>query len=123
MDQLIVDLTTIDRTGVGGAVWSLPHGGDLDANLVHLPAAASIDEHVNEVLDVLVVVHAGEGELTIGGERHRLRAGVLALVPRGAARSITATANGLTYLSVHRRRDALRIAGANVVNPAHTDIS
>jgi hypothetical protein len=35
---LVVDLGSIETRGGSGAVWSLPHGGDLDGNLVRLDA-------------------------------------------------------------------------------------
>jgi quercetin dioxygenase-like cupin family protein len=94
---------------VGGVVWSLPHGGDLDANLVRLAPGAAIGEHRNQQLDVLVVVREGSGVLEMDGERHALRPGVIALVPRGAARAVRAGEVGIGYLSIHRRRDPLGI--------------
>lgn len=33
---IVVDLGATDTRGRDGVVWSLPHGGDLDANLVRL---------------------------------------------------------------------------------------
>lgn len=93
-----------------GAVWSLPHGGDLDANVVHLAPHAGIGSHVNDEVDVLIVVHGGDGTLTVDGARHRLGEQILALVPRGSERSIDAGPDGLRYLSVHRRRAPLGIS-------------
>jgi quercetin dioxygenase-like cupin family protein len=95
--------------GDGGAVWSLPHGGDLDANLVRLQPSQRIDEHGNDVVDVLMVVRAGYGELVVDGVRHQLATASVALVPKGSRRTITAGADGLTYLTVHRRRGPLTI--------------
>ena len=43
-------------SGSGGAVWSLPHGGDLNANLVRLDASGRIGEHINDDVDVLLFV-------------------------------------------------------------------
>jgi quercetin dioxygenase-like cupin family protein len=93
--------------GPGGAVWSLPHGGDLDANLVRLPAGGSIGEHVNELLDVLLVVRSGSGELIVDGRRHPLRPDTVVLLPHGTRRALSAGPDGLGYLSVHRRRPAM----------------
>jgi quercetin dioxygenase-like cupin family protein len=104
-----VDLATLDRSGSSGAVWSLPHGGDLDANAVWLQPDDTIREHVNDEVDVLVVVWSGTGELTVDGRALPLRPGVVASVERGARRGIRADGDGLTYLSVHRRRDGLTI--------------
>ncbi|MDZ7679822.1 MAG: cupin domain-containing protein [Acidimicrobiales bacterium] len=105
---VVVDLGAA-ASGAGGAVWSLPHGGDLDANLVRLAPGGEIARHVNADVDVLVFVQSGTGELTIDDDVHPLRGDVLALVPRGAHRSITAGPRGLTYLSIHRRRSPLGI--------------
>jgi mannose-6-phosphate isomerase-like protein (cupin superfamily) len=108
---LAVDLAVVGRnaaaTGAAGAVWSLPHGGDLDANLVRIPADGAIAEHVEGVLDVLVVVREGSGSLTVDGHPVALGADVTVLVPRGARRAVAAGPEGLSYLTVHRRRPSL----------------
>lgn len=100
-----VDLADIVGTGDSGAVWSLPHGGDLDGNVVWLRPGDTIGEHVNDDVDVLVVVWSGGGELTIGGRSVGLRTGVVVLIDRGSRRRFAAGADGVTYLSVHRRRE------------------
>jgi len=92
-----------------GVVWSLPHGGGLDANIVRLAARDTIGEHVNDQLDVLVVVWSGSGELVVDDRRVPLRPGTIAHVERGARRSIAASDTGLTYLSTHPRRAAMTI--------------
>ena len=51
----------------GGAVWSLAHGGDLDANLVRLESDGGVGEHVNNDVDVLLVARSGGGTVTIDG--------------------------------------------------------
>lgn len=106
---VVVDLGGLDVAGADGAVWSLPHGGDLDANLVRLQPGGEIAAHVNAEVDVVLVVQCGSGELGIDGHRRPLRSDVLALIPRGARRAISAGAQGITYLSIHRRRDRLTI--------------
>ena len=73
-----------DRSGCAthqwgdGVVWSLPHGGDLDANLVRLGPDAAIGEHRNDEVDVLIYVQSGSGELrgtgrssTLSGQTRR----------------------------------------------------
>jgi mannose-6-phosphate isomerase-like protein (cupin superfamily) len=96
-----------DVTLSGGAVWSLPHGGDLDANLVRLEPGHRIEAHVNAEVDVLVFVQSGTGRIDLGDTRADLTADHLVLVPRGVRRSIAAGPSGITYLSVHRRRGLL----------------
>jgi quercetin dioxygenase-like cupin family protein len=107
--RLVVEPDVEAARGVGGVVWKLPHEGDLDGNLVRLAAGRSIDEHVNDEVDVLVVVRAGDGELTVDGVPHALTGTALALIPRGTRRSIAAGDDGITYLSIHRRREGLHI--------------
>lgn len=106
---IVADLGTFD-TEPRGAVWSLPHDGDLDANLVHLASGDAIAAHVNSEVDVFLVVQSGSGTLDVDGATHVLRPGVVALVPAGATRAIAAGEAGMTYLSVHRHRNAMTIA-------------
>jgi quercetin dioxygenase-like cupin family protein len=113
----VADLGSTETSGRSGVVWSLPHGGDLDANLVHLEPGGVIDAHVNTEVDVVVSVVAGRGQLTIDGTAHQLCGDVLALVPKGVRREIRAGADGITYLSVHRRREALGISAGPVGDP------
>lgn len=106
----VVDLSALlSAEGADGALWSLPHGGDLDANLVRLSAGAGIGEHRNDEVDVLMSVLAGRGSLVLDGVDHELAAGRVALVPRGGVRSVQAGDDGLVYLSVHRCRGGLSI--------------
>ena len=105
----VVDLGATETGGRAGVVWSLPHGGDLDANLVHLGPDGVIGAHVNDEVDVLLSIVAGRGELTVDGTSHELRRDILAVVPKGSRRQVLAGAEGLTYLSIHRRRGPLGI--------------
>ncbi len=107
-DVVIVDLGDAPD-GPGGAIWSLPHGGDLDANLVRLDPGSEIGAHVNNDVDVLVFVQSGAGELTVDRRERQIDANHLALIPKGSLRSIVAGTTGMTYLSVHRRRSPLSI--------------
>ncbi|MFV0257555.1 MAG: cupin domain-containing protein [Acidimicrobiales bacterium] len=106
---IVEDLGRLDPAGDSGARWSLPHGGDLDANLVTLAPDDGIGSHVNTEVDVLMYVTAGHGDLRVDGNRHPLGPATVALVPRGTDRRIKAGPDGLTYLSVHRRRGPLAI--------------
>lgn len=107
-EAVVVDLGSAAH-GSGGAIWSLPHGGDLDANLVRLDPGAGIGEHVNDHVDVLVFVQSGSGHLTIDHTSHQLGPDHVALIPTGARRTVVAGPRGITYLSVHRRRGPLGI--------------
>lgn len=103
-----VDVAQVGGESVG-AIWSLPHDGDLDANLVELHGGREIGEHVNTEVDVFVVVWHGTGEIAIDGRTLPLRPGVATLVPKGTNRTIRAGRAGMRYLTVHRRRGPLTI--------------
>ncbi len=100
-----VDL--LGRVGIG-PLWGMA-STDLNATLLAWPPAHEVAEHVNEELDVLVVVLDGHGAAIIDGETHDLAAGSALLVPRGTRRRIIAGEAGIRYLSVHRRRGPLQI--------------
>jgi quercetin dioxygenase-like cupin family protein len=88
---------------------------ELNATLLVWRAGEGQPEHVNEERDVAIVALAGAGTLVVDGAEHALLAGTLAIVPRGAARSVTAGPEGLRCLSIHRRRGGLgvtRVRGA-----------
>ncbi|MFG3364061.1 cupin domain-containing protein [Streptomyces sp. NPDC090032] len=103
-------LRTADASRTG-ALWKLDGAArQLDANLVRLPAATVVTEHVEPDLDVLLVVLEGDGSLRHAGEEEQLAPGALVFVPRGERRSVTAGPDGLAYLTAHRRRPGLTIA-------------
>jgi quercetin dioxygenase-like cupin family protein len=94
----------------GGALWRLAEPGrQLDANLVHLPPRRRVAAHTEPDVDVLLLVVAGGG--TVDGARgpQRLTPGTLLWLPHGSRRGLSADENGLTYLTVHRRRPGMRI--------------
>jgi quercetin dioxygenase-like cupin family protein len=104
---------TIDAAGAEGpgAVWKLAEAErDLDANLIVLPAGERIDAHDGPELDVLVHVVAGSGSLETEADRIELSPGTLAWLPRRSRRAFAAGSDGLCYLTVHRRRQALTLA-------------
>ncbi|QIN78584.1 cupin domain-containing protein [Rubrobacter marinus] len=109
-----VDLHESLAAGSGaGAVWTLEGSRDLNANLVRFPAGGGVDEHVNEEVDVLVVGVAGVGRVAVDGRAFPLRSGVVVFVPRGARRSTRSESADFAYLTVHRRRGPLRVAGTD----------
>ncbi len=97
--------------GRAGVVWTLGHGGDLNANLVRFPAGGGVGEHVDEEVDLLVVGVSGVGVVEVDGQEHPLRAGTVAFVPKGARRSTKSGSGDFAYLTVHRRRGPPRIGG------------
>jgi quercetin dioxygenase-like cupin family protein len=93
-----------------GVHWTLERPGDLHVNLVHLDAGHAVGGHTNDEVDVVIVVLAGRGRLTIDGRDIELAPHVVADVPRRSRRSIRAAGGeGLGYLSIHRRRGPLGI--------------
>ena len=97
------------KAGTGsGPVWGIA-AEDLNATLLAWPGGHVVDEHVNEELDVLLVVLEGSAAVAVDGREHALRAAHALLVPKGTTRSIRAGRSGVRYLSVHRRRGPLQI--------------
>lgn len=97
----------------GGALWRLAESGrQLDANLVRLPPGASVGEHVENDLDVLLLVVDGGGEIEDGaGGRRTLAPKAVLWLPRTSRRSLRAGPEGLVYLTVHRRRPGMTVRG------------
>ena len=89
-----------------GPLWGM-QSEELNATLLEWPPGGSVAEHVNDELEVLMLVLAGSARVSLDGSEHQLPAGSLLLVPRGCARSIVAGREGVRYLSVHRRRGPL----------------
>ena len=102
----IVDLTALDGRGPAWGAAS----EDLNATLLVWRAGEGQPEHVNEGRDVALVVLSGSGTLTVNGTEHVLEPGTLAIVPRGASRSLVASADGLRCVTVHRRRGGLGLS-------------
>lgn len=96
-----------------GAVWKLPmRERDLDSNIIHLSAGATIDEHTGPDIDVLIHVLGGSGRLTTELGVVDLTPGELVWLPRRSRREFTAGSAGLRYLTVHQRRQSLMIQAA-----------
>lgn len=110
--RVLVDTRTITAdtaaVDVSGAVWKLEaRERDLDSNIIALPPGGTIDTHTGPNLDVLIHVLAGRGRLTTETGTIDLTPGVLLWMPRGSRRQFTAGSDGLRYLTVHQRRQAL----------------
>jgi uncharacterized protein (DUF2249 family) len=96
------------QADVTGAVWKLGvRDRDLDSNVIALPPGRGIDAHTGPELDVLVHVLAGSGQLATELGTLDLTAGDLLFLPRRSRRQFTAGPDGLRYLTVHQRRQAL----------------
>lgn len=106
-----VDLSAI--AGSGGVVWSLSPQG-FHANLVVLDPDDAIPSHRNEAVDVLIVVLAGTGVVTVDDRGVAVAPLAAVLVPRGAQRSIVAGPSGMRYLTIHDRRGSLTVTRREV---------
>src|ERR671910_3713828 len=108
-----------ERTGV---IWTLLESNDLNANLVRFEAGGGVGEHINDEVDVIFVGVSGTGSVLTNGEKHRLSAGTLLLVRKGARRSTLALSEGFSYLTIHRRRGPLQIESEAPSRPNHRSL-
>ena len=106
-EAVLIDLNALSDAAVGaGPQWG--HASDdLNLTLLSWPAQHCVAAHVNNELDVVIVVVAGEGEVTVNDQTFQLRAGQALLIPKGAERAIRCSGERFSYLSVHRRRRGL----------------
>lgn len=101
--------TEADATG---ALWRLQaRERDLDSQIIELQPEGTIEAHSGPDFDVLVHVLSGEGSVTTELDTVPLAPGAVLWLPRRSRRRFTAGAEGLRYLSVHRRRQGLLLEG------------
>jgi quercetin dioxygenase-like cupin family protein len=111
--QVLADVHELvdDSPVPSGARWTLAESGrQLDANLIHLPAGQRVDTHTEPDLDVILMVIAGDGSVGTPDGEQALADGNIVWLPHGSTRNLTAGNNGLSYLTVHRRRPGLQIS-------------
>lgn len=106
------DLAPLLDAAGDGVHWTLDPSDDLNANLVRLEPGHVMAEHVNDEVDVLLVVLAGGGRAVVDASTVALRPHVVTHLAKGARRSVHAGSAGLAYLTVHRRRGGLTIRRA-----------
>jgi quercetin dioxygenase-like cupin family protein/hemerythrin len=85
---------------------------ELNVTPLSWKAGSGPPEHVNEERDALMVVLDGSATLNVDGEQRELARGETAIIAKGRKRKITAGADGVRYLSVHRRRPPVQIGRA-----------
>ena len=111
LPRVLVDTTDVSsraQPDVAGAVWKLQaRERDLDSNVIALPPGGTIDAHAGPDLDVLIHILSGGGQLTTERGVLDLGPGVLLWLPRRSRRQFSAGPDGLRYLTVHQRRQAL----------------
>ncbi|MEV5609020.1 hypothetical protein [Streptomyces sp. NPDC052225] len=109
----LADLLTSADASATGAVWRLEGAArQLDANVVRLRPGTAGEPYVESDLDVLLVVAEGHGTLHRADGDAELAPGVLAFVPRGERRAVSAGPDGLVYITAHRRRPGMTIRRA-----------
>src|SRR5689334_22054685 len=97
--------------GPGGPLWGTS-SEELNATVVEWPPGGGMPPHVNPERDVVLVVVAGGAELEVNGIVSQITAGDVVVLDRGATRRITAGAEGVRYVTVHHRREGIRIGKA-----------
>jgi mannose-6-phosphate isomerase-like protein (cupin superfamily) len=105
----------VDLAGAAGEgpVWGMA-SEDLNATLLNWRAGEGVVEHANADLDVLLVVVAGSGVVSIDGHERVIRSGHAVLLAKGTRRAIRGGPEGLRYLSIHRNAPACRSSGPSV---------
>ena len=101
-------LDLLGGTGTG-PLWGMA-SNDLNATLLVWPPGHELVEDTNSELDVFLIVLEGGGVATVDEQEHALVPGSALLVQKGSSRAIRAGAEGVRYVSVHRRRGPLQIA-------------
>ena len=96
--------------GPSGVVWS-EVSEQLNLNLVKLDAGAEIGAHINDEVDVAMIVVSGSGEIEIDGAVQRFGTDDVVMARCGVRRSIRAETR-LLYYTVHVRRDGPSIVAA-----------
>src|SRR5262245_11138267 len=103
----VIDIAaSLRQTSNDGPIWSM-NSEQLNVNLLRLPTGDGIAEHVNNEVDVVLVIFEGSGDLTVDGVTYPLSPGRVLLVPRESTRTMRCTAGPLIYLTCHRRRAGL----------------
>lgn len=107
-DARLLRLVDLDALAGWGPVWGMA-SEDLNATVLSWGVGDGVGRHLNAERDVLLVVTAGSGVVTVDGCRYEVLRHSAMLVPKGCWRSIEAGPEGLRYLSVHLRRGGLQI--------------
>jgi len=114
LPRILADAAAVSASpgDAAGAVWKLQmRERDLDSNIIALPPGTTIGAHTGPDVDVLIYVLAGSGQLgtELDAQAAELRGGSLIWLPRRSRRQFTAGPEGLRYLTVHQRRQALTL--------------
>jgi hypothetical protein len=75
-----VPATADDRAGV---IWTLDVSCDLNANLVRFGTGHGVEEHVNDLVEVIVLRVSESGFVAVDREEQALSAGMVVFIPKG----------------------------------------
>ena len=103
---ILIDLAALGAGTGGGPRWG-HESEDLDLTLLAWTAGQGVATHRNTEVDVVLIVVAGAGEVTVNAEQYHLTPGQALLIPKGAERAIQCAGDHFSYLSLHRRRRGL----------------
>lgn len=103
----VVDVAAVLRDSSNDGPIRSVNSEQLNVNLLRLPSGDGIAEHVAHGLDVVFVIFAGRGELTVADATYGLGPGQVFVVPQGLTRALRCTDGPLVYLTCHRRRAGL----------------
>jgi mannose-6-phosphate isomerase-like protein (cupin superfamily) len=101
-----IDLIALAATDQTGPLWG-HETEDLDCTFLTWNGGHQIPPHVNDEVDVVMIVLAGQGEATVAGTIYPLSQGQTLVIPKSLERSITALSERFSYLNVHKRRRRL----------------
>ncbi len=102
----VVDLLARAAGGVGPG-WGA-ETEDLNCTLLRWKAGHQIAPHVNQEVDVIMVVLEGSGVVSVDGVERQISRGWVAVIPKGAERSVTCSTE-MVYLNIHKRRPKLQV--------------
>jgi len=77
---------------------------DLNGTLLSWNQGQEIASHVNNEVDVIMVVIQGNGVLTLDKVVHEIHDGMAAVIPKGVERAVIAESTPFVYLNIHRKR-------------------
>ncbi len=114
-EVIFVDLKALSQeASQGGPQWGLACE-DLNATLLWWPDQHTITPHVNNEVDVLLLVMDGSGTVVVNGEEIAMSAGQALLIPKGAERAIRSATPSFCYLNIHRRRRLMPTIGGKPI--------
>jgi mannose-6-phosphate isomerase-like protein (cupin superfamily) len=115
MAAQMVDLAGVAAAEQGlGTVWTQEGSEDLNVNLVRFEAGEGVGVHRNDEVDVVFVGVSGSGTVVVNGETFSLEPGRMVYVPKGNLRATRSAKGEFAYLTVHRRRELVRLAPRDV---------